>query len=187
MAIMDITGQRFFRLVVLHTAGRSKSRSLMWKCLCDCGKTTRVVGSALRRGDIQSCGCHNSRRTLPPGESGFNRLLSIYIASAKKRNLVFKLTESEFETLTQGNCFYCGINPSTITQHPQLSSAGKQNACYVYNGIDRVDNTKGYTVDNCVSCCTTCNLAKSEKSADHFLTWLRRIVAFRYSNGTTTY
>lgn len=187
MAMVDITGQRFFRLVALRTSGRSKSRSLMWECLCDCGKTTYVSGSALRRGDIQSCGCYNPRRTLPPGESGFNRLLSIYIASAKKRSLVFKLTDLEFEVLTRGNCFYCGIAPSATTQHPLLSNAGKQNARYVYNGIDRVDNTKGYTIDNCVSCCTTCNLAKREKSTDQFLTWIRRIVAFRHSNGTTTH
>ena len=48
----DLVGQRFGRLVVL---ARDKN-SLKWKCLCTCGNTTLVDGSALKRGTA-SCGC----------------------------------------------------------------------------------------------------------------------------------
>ena len=57
-SIIDITGQRFGRLVVLGiTEEKEKHRSRKWLCQCDCGNTKVVSGSALRSGDTQSCGC----------------------------------------------------------------------------------------------------------------------------------
>jgi hypothetical protein len=43
------------------------------------------------------------------------------------------------------------------------------------SGIDRVDSNKGYTIDNCVPCCKTCNLAKAELSQRDFLDWVRKV------------
>lgn len=37
-----------------------------------------------------------------------------------------------------------------------------------YNGIDRTDNDKGYTTDNCVSCCGKCNSLKGTLSQGEF-------------------
>jgi hypothetical protein len=54
---MDLTGQRFGRLLVIRFAGLSKQEQSRWECLCDCGKTTIVGIGALRGGYIQSCGC----------------------------------------------------------------------------------------------------------------------------------
>lgn len=57
-SIIDITGQRFGRLVVLGiTEEKEKHRSRKWLCQCDCGNTKIVSGSALRSGDTRSCGC----------------------------------------------------------------------------------------------------------------------------------
>ncbi len=46
---------------------------------------------------------------------------------------------------------------------------------YIYSGVDRVDSTKGYTVDNCESCCKTCNVAKANYSKKFFVEWVMRI------------
>jgi hypothetical protein len=43
------------------------------------------------------------------------------------------------------------------------------------NGIDRVINTVGYTVNNCVPCCFVCNKAKSDRDLDEWNSWLNRI------------
>lgn len=57
-SIIDITGQRFGRLVVISiTEEKEKHRGRKWLCKCDCGNMKVVSGSALRSGDTQSCGC----------------------------------------------------------------------------------------------------------------------------------
>lgn len=54
---VDITKQRFGRLVALKEAGRTKTSRVTWKCRCDCGSQIIADGVRLRRGNIQSCGC----------------------------------------------------------------------------------------------------------------------------------
>lgn len=39
---------------------------------------------------------------------------------------------------------------------------------YRYNGIDRVDNNKGYEIENVVTCCTDCNKKKLKKTQEEF-------------------
>ena len=58
MRMIDITGQRFGRLLVLERVGLSKSRSARWLCRCDCGTEKEVDGPNLRRGLTTSCGCY---------------------------------------------------------------------------------------------------------------------------------
>lgn len=53
----DLTGQRFGMLVVLEQAESAPSGKRRWKCRCDCGKQTVVLGYNLTRGTTVSCGC----------------------------------------------------------------------------------------------------------------------------------
>lgn len=61
MQKIDLTGQRFGRLVVLReienyiSAGGSKYRQ--WECQCDCGNVVNVLQTSLRKGATKSCGC----------------------------------------------------------------------------------------------------------------------------------
>lgn len=56
MRKLDLTGQRFGRLVVLSEA-ESKSGHRRWLCQCDCGATTISHQTSLRSGNAKSCGC----------------------------------------------------------------------------------------------------------------------------------
>ena len=57
MHVVDLTGQRFGLLVVIERAGSTKANGFaQWKCVCDCGNVTVVVGVALRAGKTRSCG-----------------------------------------------------------------------------------------------------------------------------------
>ena len=58
MKKIDLTGRRFGRLVVVGEAGRTKRGKITWECLCDCGKTTVIIGDNLRSGNTLSCGCY---------------------------------------------------------------------------------------------------------------------------------
>ena len=56
---IDLTGQRFGRLVVIakdETIHRSGNKTY-WKCQCDCGNIKSIVGQSLREGRTKSCGC----------------------------------------------------------------------------------------------------------------------------------
>ena len=53
---IDLTGQRFGRLVVQREA-ESKHNEATWLCRCDCGNEVIVTGYKLRHGHTQSCGC----------------------------------------------------------------------------------------------------------------------------------
>lgn len=63
--LMDITGDRYNRLVAVKYVGPYKAKptsepKAMWECRCDCGVVVNVVSNALRSGLTQSCGCLNS-------------------------------------------------------------------------------------------------------------------------------
>ena len=55
--MIDLTGKRFGRLVVLNADHKSDKQLWYWKCICDCGRETVVSGDKLRRGATKSCGC----------------------------------------------------------------------------------------------------------------------------------
>jgi hypothetical protein len=56
-AKVDITGQRFGRLVALRDSGDRRNSSVLWECRCDCGALVRLSVHALRSGNTRSCGC----------------------------------------------------------------------------------------------------------------------------------
>lgn len=57
--IKDMTGQRIGKLTVVGEAGRAKDGQIVWRCKCDCGNYTEVIGRSLRRErSTKSCGCY---------------------------------------------------------------------------------------------------------------------------------
>ena len=57
MARIDLTGQRFGRLVAVRDAGYAKNNIRVWECRCDCGNAVFVTVNNLRSGNTKSCGC----------------------------------------------------------------------------------------------------------------------------------
>lgn len=58
--LLNLTGQRFGRLVVVERSTNSKNGKARWLCKCDCGNDTVVFSTSLVRGLTHSCGCLNS-------------------------------------------------------------------------------------------------------------------------------
>jgi hypothetical protein len=56
---VDLSGQRFGRLVAIEKTERSSCGATMWMCKCDCGNLVSVQYSNLKSGATQSCGCLN--------------------------------------------------------------------------------------------------------------------------------
>jgi hypothetical protein len=81
---------------------------------------------------------------------------------------------NQFEKLTQSNCFYCGLEPS----NKYLSHEKLYNGAYIYNGIDRLDNSIGYILENCVACCEWCNKSKNKRSLEEFREWAEKFIEY---------
>lgn len=162
-------GTRYGRLVVTKLAGYSLKRHAVWLCKCDCGNEKTFYQTALKD-KTRSCGClqketgtrmANRINTKYKGiDTKKMTLIKAYKNGAKHRGYDYNLTDSEAEFFFDKNCYYCGIPP-------QPNSQG-----YVYTGIDRLDNTKGYSKDNCVPCCSMCNTIKMDHSLEKFNTWI---------------
>lgn len=173
---LDLVGQKFGRLTVLKYV-RNNKRGSLWECMCDCeNKTIKIIrGGHLKNGHTRSCGCLKIFRTNK-GESGFNSLFYIYKRNAKNRDLEFNLTREEFSGLTQQNCYYCGEEPKQVVGTKRNNK--KDWAKYIYNGIDRVNNDKGYIIENCVPCCRKCNRAKDIMSIEEFYEWIKKLMEY---------
>jgi len=175
---IDITSQKFGRLTAIRFI-ESKQGQSRWLFDCECGKQTITSSQRVKKGHTKSCGCIRiERRKLAEGEAARNIVYRQYKIDAKKRNLEFNLNIDEFEKLTKGNCFFCGIEPST-TQTLNINTKNSSN--YIYNGIDRINNNIGYIYSNCASCCYDCNQAKWTRSVEEFLEWAHRLSD--YQNG----
>ncbi len=81
-----------------------------------------------------------------------------YQDNAKTKGNDFQVTKEQMFLLFEKACHYCGC---TGTQG---------------GGVDRVDNKKGYTTDNVVPCCTTCNYMKRVQGPEEFIAHICSIV-----------
>jgi len=75
-----------------------------------------------------------------------------YVKGAKKRGIHFGLTKTQFEELIKKPCYYC-----TYQKQGEV------------NGVDRLDNQKGYIDHNVVPCCEPCNLMKGPQHPQEFI------------------
>lgn len=187
---IDLTGLKTEYLTVIEYAGKNKKGKRMWKCLCSlCGNykniiTTQLIGKKVR---AKSCGCYQKtlgqrarldkkkkkeekilNRENNKFNAGFNRVFRNYKRNAKVKKLDFSLEKEDFYNLTKSKCYYCDSGLINI------SIEKGQYSDYVYNGIDRVDNSKGYTRENCVPCCKICNQAKHGLRQDDFIIWVNK-------------
>jgi hypothetical protein len=167
MPVKDMTGKRFGRLIALEPTNKRRAHSVVWLCKCSCGNLKEVRQDCLRSGNVRSCGC--LMRRLPKGRAAFNELLRVYKRDARHRRLPFRLSRKRFAELTKQACFYCGKEPS------QTKHDSKRNGVYLYNGIDRLNSNRGYSTDNCVSCCSQCNRGKRDQPYNNFLSWIKRV------------
>lgn len=164
----DLSGLKSGKLTFLEPL-RKYHTNWVWKVQCECGNFRELPSSAFSR--VKSCGCQKPKRYIPGGFSVFNSAWTHYRTSAARRGLEFSLDRKLFEELMKGNCTFCDAPPTE--RRYSLSQKA-----YPVNGIDRLDPYKGYTDENCVTCCWTCNKLKGSFSQEEFLAQVRKISSF---------
>lgn len=184
-AAVDISGERYGRLVAVEFAGHLRKGSQpkrAFRFRCDCGAEVVKTLMDVRRAATVSCGCHKrelarawgERSRLAEGESSFRALYNTYKKRALKDGRAFSLTKEQFRALTSAPCTYCNIKP-----RQQKRACSESYGIYQYNGLDRVDNARGYELGNVAPCCAMCNRSKRELSVVEFLDWVRRVYRWR--------
>lgn len=82
-----------------------------------------------------------------------------YKSNAFKRGREFTLNLEQFEKITKSPCKYCDETEKR-------------------RGIDRLDNSKGYTEENSVPCCKICNYMKKNYSVEDFIAHIKKVASF---------
>lgn len=89
---IDLTGQRFGRLVALCDVGSKRSFRL-WEFICDCGQVVQKTTADVRFGGSRSCGClqrelTSSRRSVDITGQTFGRLTALRRAGTSRHGFV---------------------------------------------------------------------------------------------------
>lgn len=115
----------------------------------------------------RSCMHEDSRDTSDTPSKG--KAFWHYRTSAKKRGYEFNLTYEQFLEIAEKDCHYCGLAPSERYAFKPWHTPA------IINGIDRVDNSLGYSVENSVPCCLMCNKSKNKYDLVEWLEWVSRV------------
>lgn len=145
--LIDLTGKRFGRLVVLCRVEHEK-KGVKWKCRCDCGKETIVFGGSLRNGQTQSCGCYWRERIVECGVKHgyalpkYKHLLNIH------RGIVARCCYPKNNQYKN----YGGRGIKVCEEWLSLKNFGDWAITHGYAEglqIDRIDNNGNYEPSNC--------------------------------------
>ena len=175
----NLIGKTFGDWTVLSLDGIRDNFNKYWLCRCSCGNESIVRGASLLGERSKKCGTcakiqNGKNNRMDDFHVAATVLLGSYRSNAKRRELDFDLSREEFESIIKQDCYYCGIRPNNVFTSFQRKNEHKHPPI-MYNGIDRIDNSKGYRLENCVPCCAQCNYAKSNLSTEQFLSWIRNI------------
>jgi hypothetical protein len=191
--VINLLGLKFGRLIVISKNEiKGNRRQVKWNCECDCGNKHTVTGESLRSGKSKSCGCLlKEARHVKNKNSDREKamLLLIYSPLKKRHKNKFKnenyIDFELFKKLSLSNCFYCNTEPlNTQSDIRYETRGGKKEKLIItdfvlkYNGIDRIDSSKGYELNNVVPCCKNCNSAKMELSINDFKNQIKKIYEY---------
>lgn len=170
--LKNIIGNKYGRLTVIKMLDEKGNRGqLKYLCKCECGKSHIVTGESLRSGKSKSCGCLKKefieKNKFKRNMDRENAMLKVQYSHIKRRNtskgFVDIISFNDFCKLSMMKCYYCDAEYSRVIEdrYCEMKEKGKiSDTILKINGLDRVDSSKGYTIDNVVPCCATCNTAK---------------------------
>ena len=160
---VDLTGRKFHRLLVVgehFNANRRKHyTSGRWLCKCDCGNERIIWGSYLLTDFIKSCGCFHKELIQTCNRKRPYEWMLVRLRRKSKNRWGSILTYDELlEFIKINKCHYC---ESDVIWN-MYSSCHSKRLSSKYN-LDRMDNSLGYSKDNCIVCCSVCNYFKGDR------------------------
>lgn len=151
-ALIDITGQRFGRLVVIGRA-ETLAREARWTLRCDCGGVTVTTGAKVRSGYTQSCGClvgeaaaKNKRKHGCSNGGGRTQETRLYRIWGRMKNRCCDPKNNRFYRYGGRGISVC---QQWIGDFKAFETWALANGYADHLSIDRIDNDGNYEPANC--------------------------------------
>jgi hypothetical protein len=146
---LDITGQRFGRLVAVQVADKDANGLTYWHCRCDCANTCTVHLGNLRSSHTRSCGCLVKELPGGPPKHGYTRngrRHPLYRTWASMRSRCFNPNNPRFKDWGGRGIAPCKRwDDFSVYLNDILTSIGPRPPGKV---LDRIDNSRGYEPGN---------------------------------------
>ena len=148
----NLIGEKFGRLTVIERVDNyispSGSQNSKWKCICECGNIKEFMANNLKRGTSRSCGCLqrellSKARSTHRGFANNERLYNIWLGIKKR---CYSPKDSHYERYGLRGISMCDEWKS---DYSSFRSWAITNGYDDKLSIDRIDNDKGYSPDNC--------------------------------------
>lgn len=138
--IMDLTGHQYGRVTVVKLAPYTKA--VTWECLCSCGKTAYIQANNLRSGHTRSCGCYQEETKGQHSKTHGATYTPAYYVHSTMMARCYRGTHDKYA--------YYGGRGITVCERWHsfqnfLADMGQPEG----RQIDRIDNNKGYSPENC--------------------------------------
>lgn len=143
MRIIDLTGQRFERLIVLQRNGSSKRGEALWLCKCNCGDVISVTGYHLREGHTRSCGCLLREIMIRRNTTHGMRYISGYDSWKSMLDRCRNIHNKYYEYYGGRGIIVCKRWEKFENFHTDMGEKPKGMT------LDRENNSKGYCKSNC--------------------------------------
>lgn len=143
----NLEGKRFGKLTVIARGENTKSGKSQWICVCDCGnrKSKPVTAYDLESGKVQSCGClykeSNKGRNTTHGKT-YTRLYRIWCSMRQRCSNPTNQAFGKYGGKGVAICEEWG--GFQVFCEWALANGYADNLT-----IDRKDNSKGYSPENC--------------------------------------
>lgn len=174
----DIKDQKFNRLLVIELSHMSEEGRAYWKCLCDCGNYTIILGKNLRNNSTRSCGCLQVE-SAKSRRKGYKEITGtfwkILTQGAKIRNLSVTITPKDLHDIFIKQNKKCALTGIPITL-PQSRKDSESATCTA--SVDRIDSSKGYTIDNVQFVHKHINIMKRDHSQLYFINLCKQVAAY---------
>ena len=150
----DLSGMKFGRVTVVEFAG-IKSKQTYYACVCDCGNTFVAYGGNLKRGWTRSCGCWHSERSSAchtiHGDT-IGRISDEYRCWIQIKTRCLNPNYREKRYYSERGITVCDrwINGENGLSGFECFLADMGRKPSPKHSIERCENDKGYTHDNCV-------------------------------------
>jgi hypothetical protein len=167
--IEDLCGKEFGFLKVLEKA-KNKHGRVHWRCLCKCGNIKDIMASHLKRGAVTSCGCNR----FGIGEEsnswkGYGQVSGRYWTRIKRgadeRKLEFSISIEQVWMLFEAQDKKCALTGLDIILDKEQTAS-----------LDRIDSSKGYTIDNVQWVHKDINKMKMDLGQEIFFKYCKLIV-----------
>lgn len=135
----DITGKKFGKLTALYRLHNYHDNTMTyWLCVCDCGNFVEVRGARLRQGNTKSCGCLRVTHGLCD-----TRLYNVYDNMKQRCN---NPNNKDYKNYGKRGIKICN---EWENDKQNFFTWALNNGYNDTLTIDRIDNNKGYSPDNC--------------------------------------